>query len=186
MNEDFLDFMRCMNQFGVQFILVGGYAYMYNVQARFTADIDFWVCPTQENLARLQKATWEFMGLEFDVDEVLALLQTSRLGFRLAGVKPNLIEVLLRVSGIPDFDQAYAQAKVTQDSGVTFRVLHPGGYFLFCSPSDCFDKWFIGGALFGAAYRNFFQRISRHHHCDSPATWQARLERHGFEVERIW
>lgn len=125
MNEDFLDFMRCMNQFGVQFILVGGYAYMYNVQARFTADIDFWVCPTQENLARLQKATWEFMGLEFDVDEVLALLQTSRLGFRLAGVKPNLIEVLLRVSGIPDFDQAYAQAKVTQDSGVTFRVLHP-------------------------------------------------------------
>ncbi len=68
----------------------------------------------------------------------------------------------------------------------TFRVLRPGGHFLFCSPSDCFDRWFIGGALFGAAYRNFFQRISRHHHCDSPATWQARLERQGFEVERIW
>ena len=117
--------MRLMNQYGVQFILVGGYAYMYNVEARFTADIDFWVNPTRENLERLQKATWDFMGLQFDPDEVLALLQTSRLGFRLAGVKPNLIEILLRVSGISNFDQAYTQAKITEDSGVTFRVLHP-------------------------------------------------------------
>ena len=70
--------------------------------------------------------------------------------------------------------------------GEAYRVLKPGGHFLFCSPSDHFTDWFVGAKLFGAAYRNFFQRISRHHHCDSPATWTARLERYGFKVEKIW
>jgi SAM-dependent methyltransferase len=66
------------------------------------------------------------------------------------------------------------------------RVLKSGGYFLFCSPSEHFTDWLIGARIAGDRYRRFFNRISRHRHCDSPEEWRARLNRHGFTVERSW
>jgi SAM-dependent methyltransferase len=68
----------------------------------------------------------------------------------------------------------------------SYRVLKPGGYFLFCSPSEHFTDWLVGAKVFGDTYRRFFNRIARHAHCDSPITWRARLEKVGFIVERIW
>ena len=78
---------------------------------------------------------------------------------------------------IPDLDPVITE---------TYRVLRPGGYLLFCSPSDHFTDWLIGAKLLGDRYRRWFNRISRHQHCDSPATWQVRLEQAGFHVEKIW
>jgi len=34
MNEDFVALARAMNERGVKFILVGGYAYLFNAEAR--------------------------------------------------------------------------------------------------------------------------------------------------------
>jgi SAM-dependent methyltransferase len=74
------------------------------------------------------------------------------------------------------------------------RVLQPGAPFVFCVPnhhfltnlsvSSFFDR--IGKRAIGDAYRRFFNRISRHHHCDSPEVWQERLERTGFKMDRCW
>jgi SAM-dependent methyltransferase len=76
----------------------------------------------------------------------------------------------------------------------TSRVLQPGGKFVFCVPnhnflpslsiSNALDK--IGLRPIGNAYRRFFNRISRHQHCDSPDVWQSRLEHTGFRLERWW
>ena len=52
------------------------------------------------------------------------MLKSSRLGFRLAGVKPNLIEILLRISGV-DTDTAFANAREAVWNDVPFRVIHP-------------------------------------------------------------
>lgn len=74
------------------------------------------------------------------------------------------------------------------------RVLRPGALFLFCVPnqnflpnlsvSNFFDR--IGLRGLGNAYRAFFNKISRHHHCDDVPTWTARLERTGFRLEQSW
>jgi SAM-dependent methyltransferase len=74
------------------------------------------------------------------------------------------------------------------------RVLKPEGMFYFCVPNHqflsnlsiarFFDK--IGVKFAARWYRNFFNYISRHHHCDSPETWQRRLEAAGFEVVKWW
>jgi SAM-dependent methyltransferase len=74
------------------------------------------------------------------------------------------------------------------------RVLKPGGTFIFCSPSENFLPFLSISAglqrlhLKGPAqaYANFFNRISRHHHCDDPQTWMARLQRAGFTIDRYW
>jgi len=74
------------------------------------------------------------------------------------------------------------------------RVLKPGAPFIFCVPNHrflntlslgvFFDKLKL--AAFANAYRRFFNRISRHYHCDSPEIWQDRLEKAGFEIVEWW
>ena len=76
----------------------------------------------------------------------------------------------------------------------TARVLKPGAPFIFCVPNHNFlpdlsiARFFdmLGLKSLAAAYRAFFNKISRHHHCDDPETWQKRLEAAGFKVERYW
>jgi SAM-dependent methyltransferase len=74
------------------------------------------------------------------------------------------------------------------------RVMRPGAPFYFCVPNQNFlptlsiARFFnsIGLRPLARAYLGFFNRISRHYHCDDPATWQERLEKAGFTVERWW
>lgn len=76
----------------------------------------------------------------------------------------------------------------------TARVLKPGAPFVFCVPNHNFlDSLSIGRLLdraglrsLGDVYRQFFNRIARHIHCDPPEVWQPRLEQAGFEIERWW
>jgi hypothetical protein len=44
----------------------------------------------------------------------------------------------------------------------------------------------IGLRPLGNLYRAFFNKISRHYHCDAPATWQVRLEANDFTLVRWW
>ncbi len=86
---------------------------------------------------------------------------------------------------IPDLDPVLADLN---------RVLRPGARFVFCTPSNYFLDFLsissgldrVGLRPLGDAYRGFFNKISRHHHCDSPEVWRARLARAGFEIDRYW
>jgi SAM-dependent methyltransferase len=74
------------------------------------------------------------------------------------------------------------------------RVLQPGGWFHFCVPGPNFLPFLsIGRALdrvglrpLGEAYRRFFNRISRHYHCDGAEVWERRLEAAGLRPVRWW
>ncbi len=74
------------------------------------------------------------------------------------------------------------------------RVLKPGAKFVFCVPNHRFldnlsiSKFLIKLNLRKLAgwYRGFFNRISRHYHCDDIPTWQQRLEKAGFRIEKQW
>jgi len=74
------------------------------------------------------------------------------------------------------------------------RVLKPGARFVFCVPNHQFLPNLSTAALFdrlglktlAQAYRNFFNRISRHYHCDDENVWEKRLSHAGFQIERYW
>jgi SAM-dependent methyltransferase len=76
----------------------------------------------------------------------------------------------------------------------TMRVLQPGGAFYFCVPGPNFLPFLsIGRALdrvglrpLGDAYRRFFNRISRHYHCDGADVWEQRLRAAGLRLVRWW
>ncbi|HSM25059.1 MAG TPA: class I SAM-dependent methyltransferase, partial [Anaerolineaceae bacterium] len=74
------------------------------------------------------------------------------------------------------------------------RVTKPNATFVFCVPnhrflsnlsvSNAFDT--VGLKFLGDYYRNFFNRISRHHHCDNYDTWHERLKKIGFTIDKWW
>ncbi len=74
------------------------------------------------------------------------------------------------------------------------RVLKPGALFLFCCPNPGYFSELavpailrkVGMRRLGQAYADWFGRMSRTIHADAPETWQARLERAGFSLERWW
>ncbi len=76
----------------------------------------------------------------------------------------------------------------------TARILQPGAPFIFCVPNHQFlSSLSIGRALgkiglrsLADSYRAFFNRVSRHHHCDDVQTWETRLQKAGFCLEKWW
>lgn len=86
---------------------------------------------------------------------------------------------------IPDLDPV-----ITEIS----RVIKPGGLFVFCVPnhqflgnlsvSNFFDRIHLTPAA--NLYRAFFNRISRHYHCDPPEIWERRLTENGFVLLKYW
>ncbi|MGQ9598495.1 MAG: class I SAM-dependent methyltransferase [Anaerolineae bacterium] len=75
---------------------------------------------------------------------------------------------------IPDIEMVLAEVA---------RVLVPGGRFIFCVPGERFGKLLFFPRLFrrlgleslARAYERYFNRISRHHHCNTQEVWQSRL-----------
>ena len=71
------------------------------------------------------------------------------------------------------------------------RVLQPGGRFICCVPGDQFAELLLFAQIFrrlrleplAVAYERYFNRISRHHHCDGQDVWQERLETAGLKLE---
>jgi len=86
---------------------------------------------------------------------------------------------------IPNLDPVLIEAN---------RILKTGGYFYFCVPNEkflttlsistIFDK--IGLKVVGNLYRKFFNKISRHYHCDGQHTWRQRLENSNFNLIKGW
>jgi SAM-dependent methyltransferase len=117
------------------------------------------------------------------VYRVLAQADGTRMpypdGYFGSGISNSVLE------HIPDVQAVLAE---------TSRVLRPGAYFYFCVPSDNFLPFLsIGRALDALhlrrpanGYRRFFNRISRHHHCDDADTWRIRLQRAGLDLDHWW
>jgi len=74
------------------------------------------------------------------------------------------------------------------------RVLRPGAPFVFSVPNPAYFSELdipaklnrIGLPGLGRLYTEWFRRISRVYHADTPDEWQTRLERSGFRIERWW
>jgi predicted nucleotidyltransferase len=102
------EFVRAANKFKVRMILVGGGAVNFYGYQRHSADVDFWIDISVENLERLKKALIE-LGYEFPdfPEKVKQALQNISLK-----ISPLFeIELITRFNPGKTFDEAFADCE---------------------------------------------------------------------------
>jgi hypothetical protein len=121
-NDDFHDFIQCLNKHHVEYILVGGYAVIIRGYSRSTGDMDIWVNKTEANYANLQSAIIEF-GLppQAIIREQFFSNDFDVFSF---GKPPYAIEIMTAVKGL-DFTMSYQSSTIERmDNTIDVRVIH--------------------------------------------------------------
>jgi hypothetical protein len=120
LSDDFRDFLTCLNEAGVEYLLVGGHAVAYHGYFRPTRDMDVWVGVSVENADRLVRAINAFFGGRLEgVTQEWFLDGENVTRF---GAVPNLIEILPKVSG-GDFQKAYERRLTDEVDGQSVKLI---------------------------------------------------------------
>lgn len=123
-DKDLKKFVQLANESGVRMLMVGGGAVNFHGYQRHSADVDWWIDLTPENLERLLDV---FQKMDYDIDEIPESVkkgeQNISLKFSPAGL---YVELITRFSVNKSFDEAYEQAETTQVNNepvIRWRVL---------------------------------------------------------------
>jgi predicted nucleotidyltransferase len=119
---DFKEFLQLLNENGVEYLLIGGYAVGYYGYPRATGDMDIWVAMNPKNAERIVGALTAFgFGPETGVSSEMFLNpdQIVRMGN-----PPLRLELLTTISGV-EFADCYARRNtvVLDDVPVDFISL---------------------------------------------------------------
>lgn len=121
-NDDFRDFIQCLNKHQVEYVLVGGYAVIIRGYSRSTGDMDIWVNKTEANYANLLAAIIEF-GLPA-VAVIKEQFFSNEFDVFSFGKPPYAIEIMTAVKGL-DFMITYDLSTVERiDNVIDVRVVH--------------------------------------------------------------
>lgn len=121
MNQDFRDMLRLLEEHGVDYLVVGGYAVIRHTQPRFTKDLDIWIRPSRENAAKTAKALRAFGVPLIEVTE--EDFAEGGLQFMI-GIYPNAIDFLTSIKGL-DFEQTWKSKQTFETSSGNVHYLSP-------------------------------------------------------------
>jgi len=118
--SDFKEFLRLLDETGVKYLIVGGYAVGYHGYPRSTGDMDVWVESTEENAERVVNTLKEF---GFDVPRLSPDLFLDPDRVIQMGHPPLRIEILTSVTGIA-FGECYSTRAVEEmDDGTPIHFI---------------------------------------------------------------
>ena len=78
-SPDYKELLQLLNEFEVEYLIVGGFAVMKYGEPRYTKDLDVWVHNTASNSLRLVEALKKF-GAPLHNDGITAETRPSKLG----------------------------------------------------------------------------------------------------------
>lgn len=119
LSPDFLDFIACLNEQRVDFVLVGGYALASHGVIRATGDIDFLYRRTTTMVRRLCAAMADFGAPPEVIDEEALMTPDLVTQF---GRPPYRIDLLNAIEGV-SFKKVWSGAKTVTVQGQTMRVI---------------------------------------------------------------
>jgi predicted nucleotidyltransferase len=101
--QDFEDFVKLLNLYKVEYMVVGGYALAFHGKPRHTGDLDIWINISVENAEKMLKVVKDFgLGsLGFTQDDFLKEGFITQIGY-----PPLRIDILNNIDGV-EFNQAY-------------------------------------------------------------------------------
>ena len=120
LDSNFKEFIALLNEHKVKYLLIGGYAVALHGHTRYTGDIDFWIWTNPENAQKVLKTLGDFGfgSLPFDETDFINPATVVQLGY-----PPLRIDLTMSISGVPDFEKAYAECKIVEIDGLRIPVI---------------------------------------------------------------
>jgi predicted nucleotidyltransferase len=119
LHPDLIDLLTEFGNFGVEYLVVGGWAVGVHAEPRYTKDLDLFIGPSPENLERVATALGRFGAPAGLIDEVRTMASDEFVFF---GVPPARVDLLREIPGVA-FEQAWARRKTVRWQGVDVHVL---------------------------------------------------------------
>ena len=117
--QDFRDFLKLLNSYEVEYLLVGGFAVGYHGYPRSTGDMDIWISTTPENSEKMVVVLKEF---GFDVPELNPDLFLKTKQVIRMGMPPIRIEILTEISGV-SFTDCYSNKVVDFIDNLSVNII---------------------------------------------------------------
>lgn len=117
-DSNILNFLELCNKYNVKMLMVGGGAVNFHGFQRHSADVDFWLDTSKENMDKLILVLQK-MGYELNdfPENVKAQEQNISLKFSPTSIS---IELITRFSVNRSFDEAYIESEIVQVNGQPF------------------------------------------------------------------
>lgn len=115
--EDFSEFLKSLQKYQVEYLLVGGWAIGLYAEPRFTGDMDFLVRVSPESFANLQHALNDFGAPPLDLESFSVPGNAYCIGRR-----PLRIEILNQISGVV-FSEAWQRRNTVHIGALQVHVL---------------------------------------------------------------
>jgi len=104
-NPHYKELLRTLNDYEVEYLIVGGYAVMKYTEPRYTKDLDVWVRNSPANSERVYRALAEF-GAPLGQDGLTTETFTKDSVVYQIGVAPVRIDISTHIDGVT-FDAAW-------------------------------------------------------------------------------
>ena len=115
------ELLQLLNEFEVEYLIVGGFAVMKYGEPRYTKDLDVWVHNSPENSTRVVEALKKF-GAPLEHDEITAETFASRQVVYQIGIAPVRIDILTQITGV-EFPQAWQRRVESTFFGVPVHFI---------------------------------------------------------------
>jgi len=119
LNQDFKEFIQSLNDNGVRYLVVEGYAVALHGYPRYTKDMDVWVEMTSENAFKVVKALDQFGFGSLDLKESDFVIpdQIIQLGY-----PPRRIDILTTLPSV-EFSECYPSRTTVDIEGVSVNFI---------------------------------------------------------------
>jgi len=100
-----LQLLQLLNEFEVEYLIVGGFAVMKYGEPRYTKDLDVWVHNSPQNSLRVVRALKKF-GAPLEHDAITAETFAEKQVVYQIGIAPVRIDILTEITGV-EFPNAW-------------------------------------------------------------------------------
>jgi len=123
-NPHYRELLQLLNEFQVEYLIVGGFAVMKYGEPRYTKDLDIWIHNSGQNSARLVKALTKF-GAPLEHDGITAHTFTEAQVVYQIGIAPVRIDILTEITGV-EFTDAWTKRVGSTFFGVPVHFISLG------------------------------------------------------------
>ncbi len=120
LSDDFEDFLKLLNQYKVQYLVVGGYAMAFHGKPRFTGDLDVWINISEDNSLKMVSVIGDFgfASLGFTSEDFSKPNLINQIGY-----PPLRIDILTSIDGV-NFNEAYSEKlEIELDEGLKITYI---------------------------------------------------------------